>query len=163
MFKKLFFGFLASFLLGWILSSGIYAIDSKDKMIPFSFAKVTDLISPSDHIKEDQIHVYEDYIVIDIKNASWSSFADTKSMDPVIDSGANGIEIKPKTTDDIKVGDIISYKAKFTDGLVVHRVIKTGFDEYGWYAIVKGDNNNIEDPEKVRFEQINGVLVAIIY
>ena len=49
------------------------------------------------------------------------------------------------------------------DTLIVHRVVRTGYDRNGWYAIAKGDNIEQPDPDKIRFDQINGVLVAIIY
>ena len=39
----------------------------------------------------------------------------------------------------------------------------TGFDNEGWYAITKGDNNVVEDNWKVRFEQIEGIVIGIIY
>lgn len=159
MFKWLFLGFIVAFAFGWLLNSFV----AEPKMVPFSFGNARDLKSPFDHIKEEQIHVYDDVVVLDIKNASWASFANTKSMDPLLDGEANGIEIKPKSIDDIHVGDVVSYKPTFTDGLVIHRIVETGFDENGWYAITKGDNNNVEDPEKIRFEQINGILVAIVY
>ena len=84
-------------------------------------------------------------------------------MDPFIDAEANSFEIKPGNESDIKVGDIISYKPSDYSGMIVHRVIKIGMDEQGWYATVKGDNLKSPDPDKVRFSQINGVLVGIIY
>ena len=119
--------------------------------------------SPSDLIKENQIHVYEDRIVIDLKGAIWSRFTDTNSMDPVFDIGSNGIEIIPNSADIINVGDIISYKSEYADGVIIHRVIEKGTDEKGTYFIVKGDNNASADPGKIRFEQIEGILVGILY
>jgi len=117
--------------------------------------------SPGDHISESQINVFDDKVELDIQNAVWSRFADTNSMDPFLDEGSNGIEIKPKSMDEIKIGDIISYESN--DGLIIHRVIKKEKDEQGEYLIVKGDNNPVQDPEKVRFSQVKGILVGIIY
>jgi uncharacterized protein (UPF0248 family) len=48
-------------------------------------------------------------------------------------------------------------------GTIIHRVVKIGQDSEGWYAILKGDNLSQEDPEKVRFDQVQRVVVAIIY
>lgn len=122
-----------------------------------------DKASPKDRIKESQIKVYEDRIVIEIKNAQWSRFTDTKSMDPVIDSGANAIQIVPENEDQIEIGDIISFETKYTDGIIIHRVIAKETDKDGTYFITKGDNNENPDPEKIRFSQIKRVLIAIIY
>jgi signal peptidase I len=119
--------------------------------------------SPQDWISEDNIHVYDDRVVIDIKNPQWSTFTDTNSMDPVIDYGANAIQIVPKTYSSIQAGDIVSYESDYVDGIIIHRVIQTGFDNDGWYAIMKGDNNPYPDPGKVRFDQIRRIVVAIIY
>ena len=120
-------------------------------------------LSPGDHVVEDQIGVYNDKVVLDIDKPRWASFTDTNSMDPLIDASSHGIEIVPKSVDDISIGDIISYESSYTDGFVIHRVIEKGIDEEGAYFILKGDNNSDEDPEKVRFDKIHGVLVAIIY
>lgn len=117
--------------------------------------------SPKDRISEQQIHVYDDKIVIDAKNPSWSSFVDTNSMDPLIDKGANGIELKPSSPYDIKVGDVISYEYK--GSIIIHRVVKIEKDDKGIYFITKGDNNIAKDPAKVRFEQVRGVLVGVLY
>jgi len=117
--------------------------------------------SPADRIKENQILVYSDEIVIDLENAVWATFTDTNSMDPVLDKGANAIQVVPKSPSEIKVGDIVSYDSRI--GPVIHRVVHISYDEEGWFAIMKGDNNPDPDPDKVRFEQVRRVVVAIIY
>ncbi|MBW2992021.1 signal peptidase I [Candidatus Woesearchaeota archaeon] len=119
--------------------------------------------SPGDWISENQIHVYNDRIVIDLEGALWSRFTDTNSMDPLFDKGSNGIEIIPDSADDIEIGDIISYRSEYSDGVIIHRVIDKGEDSEGVYFIVKGDNNPAADPGKIRFGQIESVLVGILY
>ncbi|MFP4402756.1 MAG: hypothetical protein ACOC3X_03420 [Nanoarchaeota archaeon] len=119
--------------------------------------------SPKDWIKKNQIKVHNDKIILEIENAKWSSFADTKSMDPVLDSTAHGLHIIPKKQEDINIGDIVAYESKFTEGTILHRVIEIKADNEGLYYILKGDNNELADPEKVRFSQIKRILVAIIY
>ncbi len=121
-----------------------------------------ELISPQDHIAEDAIRVYDDRVVLLIDNPLWSSFTDTNSMDPLLDEGANGIEIVPKSEEDIHLGDVISYKTEMGD-VVIHRVIEMNADNDGIYYVVKGDNNPLADLEKVRFSQIQGILVAVVY
>lgn len=156
--------FVAIFLLGWLSSSISIAVENFDIQRPFSsIMSAKELNSPSDHIKKDQIHVYDDKIIIDLKGAQWAEFTDTNSMDPILDKDANSFEIIPKNSSQINVGDIISYKPTTYSGIVVHRVIQTGNDDNGWYAIVKGDNLKYPDSDKVRFEQIHGILVGIIY
>lgn len=120
-----------------------------------------EIMSPEDHISEEQIRVYNDRVILDVDDPIWSSFTDTNSMDPLLDAGANGIEIKPVSENDIHIGDIISYKSG--NGIVIHRVIGIEKDEQGVYYIVKGDNNPIPDKEKVRFSNVQGILVAVVY
>jgi len=117
--------------------------------------------TPHNRVAEDKIHVYPDRIVLDIPNAGWARFAGTGSMEPVFNEGANAIQGVPSTTADIHIGDIISYERG--DDIVIHRVMELGQDEEGWYAITKGDNNPVPDAQKVRFEQVISVVLAIIY
>jgi len=124
---------------------------------------VDDVPSPCDRIKEEQIWVFDDKIVIDFQDAEWATFTDTNSMDPVIDVGANAIEYVPKSEDEICVGDIVSYHSKYAGGIIIHRVVETGYDSRGWYAVMKGDNVAYNDPGKVRFNQIQRVVIGIIY
>jgi len=142
--------------------------DTSDSILVKFFAGDNERNSPKDRISENQIHVFKDKIVIDINNPSWSSFVNTNSMDPVFDYGVNGIEVTPSSPLDIQVGDVISYEYKDKNtnnirSIIAHRVVEIGKDEQGIYYIAKGDNNVIKDPEKVRFEQVKGVLVGLIY
>jgi len=144
-----------------LLSSSLPATTNADSMLVRFFVGDNERNSPKDRVKEKQIHVYDDKIVIDLKGASWSSFVDTNSMDPMFDLGSNGIEVIPESPYDVKVGDVISYE--YDGNVIAHRVVKVGADEQGLYYITKGDNNIIKDPVKVRFEQVKGVLVGLIY
>ena len=113
-------------------------------------------ITPNDWIEQDKIHVYRSHIKIDLQNAVWANFTDTNSMTPVLSSKSNAIQIKPKYEEDIHIGDIISFRNKITKKRIIHRVIGLGNDS-------EGDNNPEEDPFKVRFENIERVVVAVIY
>lgn len=119
--------------------------------------------SPYDWIKEENIHIYSDRVIIDVENPEWAAFADTNSMDPLIDMGVNAIEIVPEKESDIHLGDVVSYESEYADGIIIHRVVEIGKDDKGTYFILKGDNNSMKDPGKVRFSQIKRVLVAVIY
>jgi len=169
-----------TFVFGWFCSSaysGVLAQISivnpadnadlqsadSDGFIDRYFFKNKERNSPSDWIAQDQIDMYSDKVVINLENPQWAIFTDTNSMDPVIDEGAHAIEIIPKSPEDIKVGDIVSYNSDYTDGSIIHRVIEVDTDSEGWYFRAKGDNNAFEDPGKIRFDQVQRVLVAIIY
>ena len=162
--RALLLAFICIFIAGW-LSSVVYSnLQDIQYEAPFTFTlKSPELESPSDHIQENQIKVYQDRIEIDLENAMWARFTDTNSMDPLFDAEANTIEIQPEKPLDINVGDIISYTPRNSDSLIVHRVVEIGYDNKGWYAVAKGDNLAQPDPEKIRFEQVHGILVAIIY
>lgn len=162
---------ILAIIVGWF-GHGIY-LDMKGNNLQESqnflesvqslwLVSAAELISPQDHIAEDAIRVYDDRVVLLIDNPLWSSFTDTNSMDPLLDVGANGIEIIPENEEDIHLGDVISYQNE-EGNIVIHRVIEIGADNEGIYYIVKGDNNSIADQEKVRFENIQGILVAVVY
>jgi hypothetical protein len=116
--------------------------------------------APSDWIKEEDIIVLDDRIILRIEGASLSSYADSGSMVPVFDKGANGIRAVPLSADSIDVGDIVSFR--IGDVLVVHRVVEKSVDKDGVYFLVKGDANLVGDG-KIRFEDIEYVTVGVLY
>tara|TARA_Y100000310_G_C20641542_1_gene794221 strand:- start:220 stop:663 length:444 start_codon:yes stop_codon:yes gene_type:complete len=119
--------------------------------------------SPSDTIQENQILITDEGVFIQIQDAIWVQYSNTDSMDPLIDTTANGIEILVTEEVNLEVGDIVSYDAEWNDNLVSHRIIDSGTDSQGEYYILKGDNNLTQDPNKVRRDQIKYKLVAIVY
>ena len=175
-FKVLFI--LAIFLSGWVMSSLFFVglfhneIDAipeinLKKMGPLSpltglFVTSSDeLMSPQDRVSEEQIKVYDDRVILLLDDPQWSSFTDTNSMDPFLDDGVNAIEIKPRFPSEIQRGDVVSYSSN--EGSIIHRVIDTGYDDQGIYYTLKGDNNPVADSENVRFNQIDGIVVAVVY
>ncbi len=156
---------MSVFLAGWFFNTAYASLQaSGNAQFPFSFNdSVVPKAGPKDHIGEDHIRVYKKAAVLDIENLTWARFTDTHSMEPTLNKDSNGLEVKPQSEKDIAVGDIISYYSDYADGLIIHRVISQGYDKNGWYVIVKGDNLNEPDPGKIRFSQIHGVLVGIIY
>lgn len=147
-------------LLVIIFLSGFSLINISQK--PFSIS-AEEIDSPYDRINEDQIEVYNNKVIINIQDPEYARFTNTNSMDPILDETANAIEIIPKSEEDIHLGDVVSYKSKLTNSVIIHRIIKISKDEGGIYYTLKGDNNKMPDPEKVRFNQIERVVVAIIY
>lgn len=156
----------AILLIGIVIGRISMVYDSGTEK-PLSFAALSGMpyerSSPGDHVAEEDIHVFNDKVVLNLEEPFWASFTDTNSMDPIIDSNANSIELKPKSAEDISVGDVISFRSQLVEGTVIHRVIEKGKDDQGDYFITKGDNNPSKDPGRTRFEDINGVVVAIIY
>ncbi len=127
-----------------------------------NFQNPVERISPYNWINEADIEMRTNGVFIKIDDPRWAIIADTNSMDPVIDENTHVIQKVPKTPSDVHVGDIISYDSGY-GFTIIHRVISTGSDKNGWYAVAKGDNNEHIDPNKVRFKDIRKVLVAIIY
>jgi len=146
---------LAIGILIGLLSTQLYA------SVQYPLGAAPERISPQDRLSESDIQVLPDKVVLNLEGAKWATFADTNSMDPIFDKGANAIQIAPKSVDDIEVGDIITYKRG--NRLIIHRVIEKNIDAEGWYFIVKGDNNANADEGKIRFEDVTRVVVAIVY
>jgi hypothetical protein len=159
------FVLMTVFALGWFLHSAFASLNAEKPMDITGNIINSNLerASPSDSIPESNIHVYNDKIVIDVDDPEWATFTDTNSMDPVFDKGSNALQIVPKNESQIQVGDIISFTTRYDSGVIIHRVIKIGYDEEGWYAITKGDNNPFNDPGKTRFKDIKKLLIGIIY
>ncbi|HLD05772.1 MAG TPA: hypothetical protein VJG90_08695 [Candidatus Nanoarchaeia archaeon] len=120
-----------------------------------------DVQGPHQRILDNQVEIQPDHVVLRIPNAQFAGFTATHSMDPVIDSDSNALEVIPQTEEDIHIGDIVSYE--YRGSILIHRVVGKGTDSEGTYYIMKGDNVNTPDPAKVRFGQIQRVLVAILY
>ncbi len=161
--KKLLFGFTVIFLIGW-LASAVHSDFSDTTDSPTTITRtIPPLAAPGDHITEDQILVYKDKVVLDVEDVRWARFTPTGSMKPLISDKANTIERIPENPESLNVGDVISYRSEFAEGLIIHRIIEIGQDQNGWYCIVKGDSLDKEDPGKIRFNQITGVVIAVIY
>ncbi|HYD03930.1 MAG TPA: hypothetical protein VEC16_06560 [Alphaproteobacteria bacterium] len=145
--------------------SGLETDNGRNSASPVQLTdgRTDEVPSPSSWIKENQIGVYSQRVILDIADPQWASFTDTHSMEPVLSSRSYAIEIVPESADQINIGDIVSYKSKYADGTIIHRVVDKGEDSQGVYFIMKGDNNPSNDPGKVRFDQIQRVVVAIIY
>lgn len=83
----------------------------------------------------------------------------TDSMTPTLRKG-DIIISKKQDEDKIKQGDIITYKQN--GEIITHRIIGVENKDDKYQYITKGDNNTLEDLEKVNYEQIEGVKVIKI-
>lgn len=150
------------FIIGFLscmLVSLIYA-EIEQPLVIGNLSLISGAGAPRDWIKESQIHVYENAVVIDVENAGLSKYAPTGSMEPILDENSNGIRIVPENPSQIEVGDIVTFEQN--NELIVHRVIEKGEDEQGAYFITKGDNNNVTDG-KIRFKDIRYVTIGILW
>tara|TARA_Y100000310_G_scaffold344963_1_gene460818 strand:- start:3621 stop:4109 length:489 start_codon:yes stop_codon:yes gene_type:complete len=119
-------------------------------------------ISAFDHVKEEQIKVYDNNIVIELedKELVWSKFSNTNSMDPFFDEGHNGLAFAPLSFEEIHVGDVVSFD--YAGEIFVHRIVEIGYDGE-WYALTKGDNSEKLDVGKRKFDDINSVYFGVIF
>lgn len=147
---------LVSFAIGF--TSSVYLAEANYES-PASIID-SERLSPSDIIDENQIKIYKDKIVIHVDNPQWASYVDTNSMDPVLDSGANGFEFEVKNHSDVNVGDIATYLSD--EGLIVHRVVDKKFEDGKYWYLFKGDNNSIADGW-IEFNDIKYVTWGVIY
>ncbi len=118
---------------------------------------------PFARIGREDIQIYEDRVIINVNKAFPVYFTESRSMYPFINQNVYAIEMKPDSPDELKVGDIVGFESQLFNTTIVHRIVETGFDDEGWFAVTKGDANPALDPEKVRFKSIRGVLIGLIY
>jgi len=123
--------------------------------------------SPCDLMLYDNPYGFDDIVYMQIENS-------TSSMYPIITDSVYIFEARDIRPSDIHVCSIISYKSPDLPDVcdengecrevhVVHRVVGVKLDENGIYYILKGDNNLITDPYRIRFSQITGLIVRLRY
>ena len=78
------------------------------------------------------------------------------SMEDVFKVG-DVILIKETKQEDIKKGDIITYKK---ENFITHRIIEMNKTNDTMYYTTKGDSNNVNDTEKVKYEEIEGKYIT---
>lgn len=118
---------------------------------------------PAPYVDDHLLDVTDSSLIINLSEVKLVQYANTGSMEPLLFEGATGIEVPVDSLEDVHVGDIVSYKADWIDGLVTHRIIAQGQDGEGVYYLLKGDANSGDDPGKVRFSQIKFKLIGVLY
>lgn len=83
----------------------------------------------------------------------------TNSMEPELKED-DVVVIKKAKADNLKQGDIITFKQN--GETITHRIVQIDDIEDGKLYITKGDNNNVQDEQGLRFDQIEGKLVIKI-
>ena len=125
------------------------------------YTKSANLPAPKSRIKESDIHVYANRIVIDVKDPQWTAYADTNSMLPTLDFSHNGLVYTNPPCDELIIGDIVGFP--YNNQTISHRIVDTGFDDEGRYFVTKGDNNRVGDPGLRRCGDIVSVMFGLIY
>ena len=155
---------IMTFVLGFCSCAFIILFLSSGIQTPLSVGSFSlvkgESFAPGDWIKQNQIQVESDKIVINVPNAKLARYAPTGSMRPVLDYNSNGIIITPSSADEINVGDIITFKQG--SDLIVHRVVEKGEDEQGVWFVTRGDNNAVTDG-KVYFKDVEYVTIGVLY
>lgn len=83
----------------------------------------------------------------------------TDSMEPSVKQGDAILTKKPKVKE-LKEGDIITFDRN--NEVITHRILRVdkGNDDT-YHYVTKGDNNNVEDKQKVSFDDIEGKKVIV--
>ncbi|MDD5331571.1 MAG: hypothetical protein PHE43_01975 [Candidatus Nanoarchaeia archaeon] len=129
--------------------------------IGWPLANAKEINSPSDRVTISNLELSKNKLTVNLEDIHLAQFEDTNSMDPILDENSIGIEIKPNDENGLSVGDIVAYE--YEGEMIIHRIEKISYDNEGWYATLKGDNNSFSDPFKVRFNQIKYILVGVLY
>lgn len=98
-------------------------------------------------MKNIDIFGYKAYIIV------------TNSMEPNIKIG-DVVITKKVEQNELTKGDVITFKRG--EEVITHRITKIDQKEEGNEYTTRGDNNNIEDKEKVKYDMIEGKKIITI-
>lgn len=150
------------FVLGWIVSSVYSSYPNQEVPFPFITLASSHKSAPFDRISDSQIYLNNKELILSQSKLSLAHYAPTGSMLPFLTEGHTGIEI-PASETEIHIGDIVAYKPIFpSDILVVHQVVDIRENNGNKCYIMKGFNNLTSDgcvPE----DQLEFVLVGILF
>lgn len=117
-----------------------------------------------------EIAIYAIIIIIALVAAQHLNVVVSGSMEPVFYRGdivavekvnLFGLGIQEFDPDDVEVGDIVVYDAKWVNEAVIHRVINITEINGSTYYVIKGDNNDSPDPYYVEPSQITDRVITI--
>ena len=83
----------------------------------------------------------------------------TESMEPELKKG-DAIIIKKVAEDQLRVNDIVTFKINVE--IITHRIVRIDEVNSEKFYITKGDNNNVEDSDELRFSDIEGKQIIKI-
>lgn len=115
-----------------------------------------------------EIASYALIIVVGLLLAQHMNVVVSGSMEPVFYRGdivvvekTDFLEINEFKPNDVQVGDIVVYNAKWFPNPVIHRIINDTTVNGIKYFVIKGDNNDAPDPYLVSQSQITQRVVKI--
>ena len=116
-----------------------------------------------------EIISYVAIIVIGIILAQHMNVVVSGSMEPVFYRGdvvviekTDFLGINEINPNDLKIGDIVIYRATWFPEPVIHRIIATETDINGTpYYVTKGDNNPVQDPAPVYHDQVMAKVITL--
>ena len=107
-----------------------------------------------------QVLIYITILVIGIIVAHQMNVVSSESMEPVLYKG--DIVVIDYNPSSVEVGDIVVYKAAWYENkLVIHRVVAKQSSNDTMYYILKGDNNEVQDPYPISRDQIISEVVKV--
>ena len=126
----------------------IYNVFDKILMFVIIICSIVTIMMVIQIIKEpNQIPSFLGYKVLQVVSGS---------MEDVFKVG-DVILIKETKQEDIKKGDIITYKK---ENIITHRIVEMNKTNDTMYYTTKGDSNNTSDAEKVKYEEIEGKYIT---
>lgn len=83
------------------------------------------------------------------------------SMEPALKVGSI-VVVKPLDPEEIRPGDIITFRSEHNSSVTTHRVNRVEADENGLLFYTKGDANEVEDPSPVEPRHLIGKVVLTV-
>lgn len=83
----------------------------------------------------------------------------TESMEPELKKG-DAIIIKKVAEDQLRVNDVVTFK--INGEIITHRIVRIDDVNSEKFYITKGDNNNVEDSDELKFSDIEGKQIIKI-
>ena len=100
-----------------------------------------------DKFDTPSLYIYKAYLI------------STESMEPELKKG-DAIIIKKVSEDQLRVNDVVTFK--INGEIITHRIVRIDDVNSEKFYITKGDNNNVEDSDELRFSDIEGKQIIKI-
>ncbi len=142
---------LVFFLLGFSLNVPLAAEERT--------ATTDSVVESTQRIPFDSIKVYQDEVRIEYPGLHYAK-VNSDSMAPLITHDSVVFEKVPASSDEIHVGDVISFYEPSEDAVVLHSVIEIVEQDGNIFFRTKGIANSEADPWLVSFDNVKGIMVG---
>ncbi len=123
--------------------------------------------SPSNHFNQELISGMSSFLS---NNSDYRLYSDgntdTHSMLPILNKDTSIILYLNFTEEDIQIGDIIIYEIPIGTNSVrgyMHRVVEINEINQTFFYIARGDNLQVDDFWNIKYDEIFGVVVGVLY